>query len=233
MIELFESKFWPQILKSIQTELGLMGIIIFIIAAILIYVLPSVDGDMQAVIIIGSLCLLFTIILAIMLHVFIRGNPYPEEVMSIWDEQDFPLSKSERECWLGKWNCRWTYRSASGELHPYINDVIDIESIDVKTGRLKGIGSSAYDNGVTHYKIAGRISNDRTAYIFYSSPPPRTGLSGIAILRRPLVGNLNGWWLGAGRDNGDIGGEVSMSKSQGNNDFELKVYPASESSLTS
>lgn len=225
MNELPSFQSWPKILESIRTPLSLMGLIVLVMAVILIIVLPKVEGlQLQVLIIIGSFIVLFAVIVAMTLHTFSKGNPYPEEILSIWSKEDLPISELEKQCWLGKWNCRWTYRSIKGELLPYVDDVVNIESIDPDTGKLNGTAISAYGSGET-YRIVGRISNKRIAHIFYSSPPPRTGLSGMAILSRPPVGDLSGWWLGAGRQGGDIGGGVTMSKAQVGDNFELKVYP--------
>lgn len=83
---------------------------------------------------------------------------------------------------------------------------------------------SAYEANET-YKIIGRASKRRLAYLFNSSPPPRYGLAGVVILRMTLFGDIRGWWLGVGREGGDIGGEVTWIRAEKDQNFKVQVYP--------
>ena len=53
------------------------------------------------------------------------------------------------------------------------------------------------------------------------------GLSGVVILRMSPMGKIDGWWLGTGRKDGDIGGEVTWTRASEDpeKDFQLRSYP--------
>ncbi len=107
-----------------------------------------------------------------------------------------------------------------------MDDIIDIREIDDKSGELSGIGHSSYAAGL-EYSLKGRVSNKSVAHLFYTSPAETAGLSGMVILSRPPLGEITGWWLGAGRKGGDIGGGVTMARHEKNLEFELKTYETS------
>jgi len=218
---------WWKILESVKTPLSLLGLIVLVVSTVLTFTITRLTGIPQIILIFGSLFLLFAVVVVVTTRSFRKQSRFPEEIPSIWSSEDLPISESEKACWLGKWNCRWTYRTKKRELKPYVDDVVNIETIDTETGKFTGTAISAYGEGVT-YKIVGRISNKRIAHIFYSSPPPRSGLSGMAILRRPPIGDMDGWWLGVSRDGGDIGGGVSWSRSQTGDSFQVRFYPVEE-----
>lgn len=163
------------------------------------------------------------IVIPIIYHCIKNNSLFPSEIRSIWSKNDLPLDKGESEAWLGKWNCRWTFRSKDNQLKPYVDDIIEISEVDSETGELTGFGHSSYTEGA-RYILKGRASNKRVAHIFYTSPTAIVGLSGMAILNRPPVGDVTGWWIGAGRQGGDTGGGVIMERHENDTAFKLQNY---------
>ncbi len=104
-----------------------------------------------------------------------------------------------------------------------MDDIIEITDVNSNAGELTGVGYSSYVKD-KQYSLRSRTSNKSVAQIYYSSPDTHTGLSGIVILNCPPIGNINGWWIGAGRHREDTGGGVSLEKHSETPAFELKNY---------
>jgi len=217
LIDLINS--WVEIIKSIKSLLGLLALIVVIVGSVIII------KDDQSVTFIGIL-LLFLISIFSMIYAIKNESLFPTEIKSIWSKNDLPIEENERGSWLGKWNCRWTFRAKDNQLKPYVDDIIEIKEVDYKSGELTGVGYSSYVEGSEYY-FKGRISNKRVAHMFYTSPAESAGLSGMVILSRPPIGEITGWWIGAGRKGGDIGGSVTMERHENNPDFEIKYYEIS------
>lgn len=210
---------WTDLIKSVKTPLRLLTLITLIFGSLLY-------SNTDPKVVWMSLVVLFLITVFCLFYVAKNKTLFPSEIKSIWSKNDLPLTPEERDAWLGSWNCRWTYTSKEGELLPYVDDVIEIENIECVSGELSGIGLSSYVEG-DRYFLKGRVSNKRVAHVFYTSSAETAGLSGMFILNRPPIGNITGWWLGAGRSGGDIGGGVTMEKSGKNKDFVIKNYELS------
>lgn len=213
------------IMGAAKHTLALYALIVLIVEVIFGAVVLQLSGTSQVLTITGMIAV---IILMIAIAGYRWVNPVDvvsSEISSLWSEEDLPIPQDFAESLKGRWNCRWTYRKPSGELAPYVDDKIDIQTVDHKTGRLEGRGLSVYISGA-NYKVVGRVSKRRLMHIFYSTPPPRMRLSGIAILRVSPLGNLQGWWLGTGREGGDIGGHTIWKQESGDDqDFKIKSYP--------
>ena len=210
---------WADIIRAIKTPISLLALVTLIIGSLVL----TADNP---VVTWTALLLLFLLALFSIVYGIKNNALFPSEIRSIWSKNDLPLEESERDAWLGKWNCQWTYRATDGQLKPYVDDILDIGEIDQKSGELSGIGHSSYAAGL-EYTLRGRVSNKSVAHIFYTSPAKTAGLSGMVILSRPPIGEITGWWLGAGRKGGDIGGGVTMDRHENNLDFELRNYDTS------
>lgn len=207
---------WVEIIKSVKTPISLLALITLIVGSLLHF-------NTGPVIRWGSMALLFVIAIFSIVYAIKFKSLFPTEIRSIWSKNDLPLEKNERDSWLGKWNCRWTFRTRDNQLKPYVDDIVEIQRIDCDSGELTGVGFSSYVEG-SRYFLRGRVSNKRVAHIFYTSPAETAGLSGMVILCRPPLGDISGWWLGAGRKGGDIGGGVTMERHENNPDFEINKY---------
>ncbi len=211
---------WADILSSVKTPISLLALISLIVGSLL----HSQSGPK---IIWLSFLLLFLVTTTCVIYIAKTKTLFPSEIKSIWSKSDLPLPKQESEAWIGKYNCRWTYRTKNNEMKAYVDDVIEIESVDPATGELVGTGLSSYTEG-NKYFLRGRVSNKRIAHVFYTSSSEEAGLSGMVILSRPPVGGVTGWWLGAGRDGGDIRGAVTMEKRENDSsNFEIRSYEVS------
>jgi len=207
---------WVEIIKSIKTPISLLALITLIVGSLLHFT----DDTTIAW---SALALLFTITLFSIAYAIKNKSLFPIEIRSIWSRHDLPLEENERNSWLGKWNCRWTYRALDNQLKPYVDDIIDIKEIDPENGELSAIGHSSYLEGAEYF-FRGRVSNKRVAHLFYTSPSETAGLSGMVILSRSPIGKITGWWIGAGREGGDIGGGVTAERHENNIDFKIKNY---------
>jgi len=210
---------WIELIKSIKTPISLLALITLIVGSLLHF-------NDDPVIAWSAILLLFLIAIFSIVYAIKYQALFPSEIRSIWSKNDLPLDESERDAWQGKWNCRWTYRTKDNELKPYVDDIIEIRTIDYKSGELSGIGHSSYVEG-SDYLLRGRVSNKRVAHLFYTSPKETAGLSGMVILSRPPIGKITGWWIGAGRSGGDTGGGVTMERRKNNTKFEIKNYTVS------
>lgn len=217
VVELFNS--WLEIIRSIKSILSLLVLITLCLAVVLILNQDPIVTSL-------ALLLLFLITLFCIIYAVKNESLFPAEIRSIWSENDLPIDESEKEAWIGKWNCRWTYRKKDSQIKPYVDDIIEIKDVDCKSGELTGIGFSSYAKG-SKYFLRGRISNKRVAHLFYTSSAETAGLSGMVILSRPPIGEITGWWLGAGRKGGDIGGGVTMEPHKNNLNFKIKNYEVS------
>ena len=212
------------IMGAAKHTLALYALIVVIVEAIFSVVVLQLSGTAQILTIAGMITV---IILLIAIAGYRWVNPIdvmPSEISSLWTEEDIPIPQDFAESLKGRWNCRWTYRKPSGELAPYVDDMIDIQTVDYKTGILEGKGLSIYGSAAG-YKIVGRVSKRRLMHLFYSTPPPKMGLSGMVILRVSPLGNLQGWWLGTGREGSDIGGNTIWIRESDDKDFKMKSYP--------
>ena len=207
---------WADVISSVKTPLSLLALI-----TLGIYYLFSIST--LPYIKIFLLVILFIITVACLAFVAKNKMIFPSEIRSIWSENDLPLRQQNADAWLGKWNCHWTYTTKDNELKPYVDDIIEIRQIDPKSGELSGVGFSSYVAGA-EYTLKGRVSNKHVAHIFYTSPAETAGLSGMVILSRPPIGRITGWWLGAGRKGGDIGGSVTMQRHEEDEDFIMQNY---------
>ena len=212
------------IMKASTSTLALYALIVVIAEAGLGLAAFQLNGFAQDITIIGM-------ILVLVLVVALAGWRYtsprevlPSEISSLWTEDDIPLPKEYAQSLIERWNCQWTYRTPAGELVPYVDDTIVIEDVDDKTGKISGRGLSAYGSDA-NYKILGRVSKRGLIHLFYSTPPPKMGLSGMVILRITPMGDLRGWWLGAGREGGDVGGFVYWKRAKTDQEFQREVYP--------
>ncbi|HEC19730.1 MAG TPA: hypothetical protein ENI97_10355 [Gammaproteobacteria bacterium] len=207
---------WVDIIKSIKTPVSFLVLITLVVG----YLLHDSDNP---IILLGGLALLFLITITCIVYAIKHNALFPGEIRSIWSKNDLPLSTEEAQAWLGKWNCRWTYRDTNNQLKPYVDDIIEITEVDQDSGEITGIGYSSYIEN-ENYFLRGRASNKRVAHLFYTSPAATAGLSGMVILSRPPLGDITGWWLGAGRKGGDVGGGVIMQRHEENPDFEIRNY---------
>ena len=210
---------WVEIIKSIKTPISLLALITLIVGSLLHFIDDKVITW-------AALALLFIITLSSIAYAIKNNSLFPNEIRSIWSKHDLPLEENERDSWLGKWNCQWTYRARDNQLNPYVDDIIEITEIDCKSGELSAIGHSSYVEG-SEYFFRGRVSNKSVAHLFYTSPAETAGLSGMVILSRSPIGNITGWWIGAGREGGDIGGGVTAERHENNLDFKIKNYEVS------
>ncbi|MDH3972714.1 MAG: hypothetical protein OEV42_00425 [Deltaproteobacteria bacterium] len=210
---------WVEIIKSIKTPISLLALITLIVGSLLHFNPDPVSRW-------AAIFLLFIITIFTIAYAIKYKSLFPTEIRSIWSKNDLPLEESERDSWLGKWNCRWTFREKDNQLKPYVDDIIEINEIGCNSGELTGMGFSSYIEG-SKYFLKGRVSNKRIAHIFYTSSAETAGLSGMVILSRPPIGDITGWWLGAGRKGGDIGGGVTMERHENNLDFKIKKYEIS------
>lgn len=207
---------WAEIIKSIKTPISLLTLITLIVGSLLHF-------NSEPAITWAAILLLFIIAIFSIVYVSKNKSLFPMEIRSIWSKNDLPLEAHKRDAWLGKWNCRWTVRDKDGQLIPYVDDIIEIKKIDCQNGELIGHGLSSYEEG-EKYSLRGRVSNKGVAHLFYTSPVATAGLSGMVILSKPPIGKISGWWLGAGRKGGDIGGGVTMEQHTHKPDFKIKNY---------
>lgn len=207
---------WVNIIKSIKTPISMLVLVTLIVGSLL-----HVTDD--PIVQWGALILLFIIVISCLIHAIKNNALFPNEIISIWSKNDLPLDIGENEAWLGRWNCRWTFRSKDNQLKPYVDDIIEISEVDCETGEITGFGHSSYTKGA-RYTLKGRASNKRVAHIFYTSPTATSGLSGMVILNRPPIGDITGWWIGAGRKGGDTGGGVIMERHDNDTEFKLQNY---------
>lgn len=211
-------KGWAGLITAVKTPFNILVLIILIVGTILFKTFgqnPLFDAFM-----------ILILVSAPLYGIYLNARQkalMPDEIRSIWSKNDLPLNIQLAEAWLQKWNCRWSFQSKNNDLKPYVDDIIEIEHVDQETGELIGKGYSSYHKDV-FYKLHGRISNKGVAHIFYTSPKESAGLSGMIILNRPPLGNMTGWWIGAGRKGGDIGGGVIMEKHENNPDFVIQNY---------
>jgi hypothetical protein len=152
------------------------------------------------------------------------GEALPTEVKSLWTKEDIPIPQKYADNLKDRWNSHWTYRRPEGDLVPYVDDTIIIEDVDCKTGGIIGRGLSAYGKDA-NYDLRGRASKRGLMHLFYSTPPPKVGLSGMLILRITPMGDLNGWWLGTGREGENAGGFVKWERAEAGDEFQRKVHP--------
>ena len=211
---------WAEIISSVKTPMSLLALITLIIGYLL-----SVNSD--SIVQWSLIVLFFLITVSCLVYVMKNKQLFPSEIQSIWSKNDLPLTKESADAWLGKWNAHWTYTAKDNSQKPYLDDIVEIKEIDFKTGELTASSASTYVEN-EEYILKGRVSNKRIAHIFYTSPAKAAGLSGMVILSRPPLGDIKGWWLGAGRKGGDIGGGVTMQRHEENKDFALKTYEINE-----
>lgn len=208
---------WVDIIKSIKTPMALVALIVLILGTVL--VIPNIEFKIKLIV----LAVMIIFLIFIVAWAVKNDALFPVEIKSIWSQSDLPLSDTQRDAWLGKWNCRWTYLDQHGLLKPYVNDMIEIREIDSKTGALSGGGISSYVEG-KEYPLRGRVSNKSVTHIFYSSPAETVGLTGMFILKMMPMGEVSGWWIGTGRKGGDVGGDVTMERHEKNPDFKLENF---------
>jgi hypothetical protein len=213
-------------MRAAKHTLALYALVVLTVEAGLLTATKLTEGTSQTVLIIGMVTVLALVVAVAGWRYTKPQDDVPSEVAALWTDEDIPLPSPLTQSWIGTWNCRWSFRAANGKLRPYVDDRVSIESVDQKTGKVTGRGLSAYACGET-YAIHGRASRRRLAHFFYSSPAPRFGLSGMVILRMTPVGEVRGWWLGAGRDGGDVGGEITWTRAEHDHDkeFHPQVYP--------
>lgn len=213
------------IMRAARHTLALYALVVLIVEAGLLTATKLTEGTSQTVLIIGMVIVLVLVVAVAGWRYTKPQDDVPSEVAALWTGEDIPLPSPFAQSWIGTWNCRWSFRTPDGKLRPYVHDRISIESADHKTGKVTGRGLSAYASGET-YLVHGRLSKRRLAHFFYSSPAPRFGLSGMVILRMAPVGGVGGWWLGVGRDGGDVGGEVTWTRAEHDPDkeFQPQVY---------
>lgn len=212
------------IMKSATSTLALYALIVVIAEAGLGVAAFRLAGLPQVITIIGMIIILVLVVAIAGWRYTSPRGVIPSEISSLWTKDDIPIPKEYSQSLIGRWNCQWTYRTPAGELAPYVDDTIVFEGVDDKTGKIIGRGLSAYEPD-SNYKVFGRVSKRGLMHLFYSSPPPRMRLSGMVILRIKPMGNLTGWWLGVGREGGDVGGFTSWTRAKADQDFQRKVYP--------
>lgn len=207
---------WFNVIKDVHKPIQLLAFLSAIVATLILF---TKDFHVTWV----SLLILLIVTVACIVDLMKNKAMLPTEIRSIWSKHDLPLEKSEGDSWIGKWNCRWTYHTKDRQLKPYVDDIIEIEAVDYKSGVLSGIGHSSYVEGEKYY-LRGRASRKGVAHIFYTSPRETAGLSGMVILNHPPIGEIVGWWIGVGRKREDIGGGVTMERHEKNTNFKLKTY---------
>lgn len=214
------------IMKSATSTLALYALIVVVAEAGLgVAAFQLKDSPLpQVIIIIGMILILVLVVALAGWRYTSPREALPSEISSLWTEDDLPITKEYAQSLIERWNCQWTYRTPTGELAPYVDDTIVIEDVEDKTGKISGRGLSAYGPDA-NYKVFGRVSKRGLMHLFYSTPPPKMGLSGMVILRIMPIGDLKGWWLGTGREGGDVGGFISWKRAKADQEFQRKVYP--------
>ena len=142
----------------------------------------------------------------------------------LWTGFDIPLRKGFDKSLLGRWHCEWyNYNEKTKKQEHYIDDIIDVRTVDIKTGYVHGKGLSAY--GPKGYTIEGRASKRKMVYLLYNSPFPFESLFGSVMLNYRPPGMLRGWWLGTGFLNEIVGGEtIWIHERCDKRDFKCRSY---------
>ncbi len=102
---------WADIISAIKTPISLLALVTLITGSF-------VHVAKNPVVTMTALLLLFLIALVTIVYAIKNNALFPSEIRSIWSKNDLPLEESERDSWLGKWNCQWTYRTKDGQLKP-------------------------------------------------------------------------------------------------------------------
>ncbi|HXH64729.1 MAG TPA: hypothetical protein VNH42_04370, partial [Mariprofundaceae bacterium] len=118
---------WAEIINSIKGPLSLLALITLIVGS-------ELHFSPGPVVRWSTMLILFAITLFCIVYIMKNNALFPTEIRSIWSKNDLPLEESERNAWLGKWNCQWTYRTKDNQLRPYVDDMIEIQEIDGKSG---------------------------------------------------------------------------------------------------
>jgi hypothetical protein len=225
------SKWNPsEIMREADNTLRLYALIAVIVELGLAGAVAMTEGTDRTLLIAGMLLVLLTVVVMAGLK-FVKpqgGAAFTDAGMpgAIGSLGGQPVSDEDARCWEGPWNCRWAYRTDSGELRPYVDDRIRIDSVDRRDGSVKGTGISVYEKDF-QYQISGRVNaEDNFAQLIYSTPPPRVRLAGLFIVRLTTSGDLSGWWLGTDREGGDIGGAVTCTKPERDHGFHPRDHLA-------
>jgi hypothetical protein len=131
----------------------------------------------------------------------------------LWGE----LDDAHVDAWVGVWRCEWSARTRSGDVVPYIDDTVTVSKVDPDTGDLTGRATGVYDKNFDGYALAGRVSTQWLAHLYYHFPPPHDEKVGMVILRiDPQADVAEGWWLGGGRGKGapNVEGPVTWTKAE-------------------
>lgn len=147
----------------------------------------------------------------------------------LWTGFDIPLRTGFDRNLLGRWHCEWfNYNEKTKKQDHYSDDIIDVRTVDIKTGYVYGIGVSAYGPNV-NFTIEGRASKRKMVYLLYSSPFPFESIFGSVMLSYRPPGVLRGWWLGTGFLNEIVGGETIWKHERcDKRDFKPKSYHGRE-----
>jgi hypothetical protein len=210
-------------MKSATSTLALYALIAVIVESGLIAAASMTEGLDRTALIVGMLIVLILVVVLGAWRYTAPRDAASQGIASLWTTDHVPLPGDMAAAWRGCWHCRWTYRTPGGGLVPYVDDVIRIEEVDSRTGSLTGTGLSAYTPS-SIYKVYGRVSKKRLGHLFYSSGAPHFGLAGMLILRMTPLGEVRGWWLGVGRQGGDVGGRVTWVRETTDPDFRPRVY---------
>lgn len=222
------------LVQSVTSHIKLYALISLILEGILIAVAIKAEGQERIIIIIGCLVILTAVVVISGIkikqdqgqgHHSSESGPV-SSIDPLWNEDHLPVDSTHGDLWIGEWNCSWFYKNKKNQLAPYVDDTIKITSLDKKTGLIEGKGTSCY--GPQEYIVKGRVSKKGIAHIFWLSPPPRFGMTGMAILSFKSDGSINGWWLGISRKSTEIGGNVVWARPNKNKDHKVLAYEASD-----
>jgi len=212
------------IMDASRNTLAFYALIVVIVEAILGVAVLRLSGMAQIATIAGMILVLVLVIVIAGYRWTSPGEVMPSVISSLWSVEDLPIPEDIALYLKGRWNCRWTYHTASGELDPYVYDRVDIQELDIKTGDFTGEGLSVYGPDAD-YKVFGKISKRQFMILFYTTPPPKMGISGMAMLKLSHMGKLEGWWLGGGREGGTVGGQVIWIQESEDPEFIPEYFP--------
>lgn len=129
------------LMHAAKHTLALYALIVIVVEAELVTAATLAGGLDRTIIISGMVGILaLVVIIAGWRYTNPSRDALSNEIFSLWDAEDIPLPQELERSWIGKWNCRWSYRTPTGELKPYADDNIHIDSVDIKTGKITGTG---------------------------------------------------------------------------------------------
>ncbi len=209
--------------RNIKTTIGLFGAIVLAIESVLFLLAKDATGGDKTILIVGMLLILVLVVVIAGWRYVKHGDRPTSDVQSLGAAADLPLGSGAVRNWCGTWNCRWTYQAGDGTMKPYVDDRVNIEELNARTGKLSGVGFSLYAPGET-YRIRGQVSKRRMAQLSYGGTGPFDALSGFVLLSMSPTRQVQGWWLGIARNGVHTGGRVTWERSQEGDAFEPQAY---------